>query len=311
MQEVSMLCSRLGTVPRASLALLAWAGLGIHSVSTAAGSEPAPAVRAADALLPVSGVDVRADLELGEVVVGIRTPFGVTPVRPAVFVAQRFNWETQRPDVRAPRALYDLDFSTTIDADPEAAEAVDAAVLLNQGSARLAPGPDAFVFLRHANVRGVQVAPLIRTAEGQLVKGQPVDLDDAGALAGVSVKGHDLHAFAVDLNVWVKQGHVAPDADIMGLVISHDGAPGAGALALAEIVGGDAPLFSVGPGAGGTGGGATPALAFGGVGGAAGSGGGGGGGNDDDSNTEEEVPAPGAGLILGLGLAAAASRRRR
>src|SRR5690606_27158706 len=143
MQEVSMLCSRLGTVPRASLALLAWAGLGIHSVSTAAGSEPAPAVRAADALLPVSGVDVRADLELGEVVVGIRTPFGVTPVRPAVFVAQRFNWETQRPDVRAPRALYDLDFSTTIDADPEAAEAVDAAVLLNQGSARLAPGPDA------------------------------------------------------------------------------------------------------------------------------------------------------------------------
>ncbi len=286
-------------------------------LAAAALSGPALAERgvaAHEALLPVTSVEIRLDLERGEVVTGIRTPFGVTPVRPAEFVARQFDWDAQRATVRAPRAIYDLDFSTGVDTDPEAADPVEAAILLNRGTARLSPGPDAFVFMRNNTVAGVRVAPLIRDANGVLSKGPEVQLDSAGALAPVAVGGQNLFGFAVDLDMWTERGYVPERGDVMGVVVSHDGAPGAGALVIAEIVAGDAPLFSTGPNAVGGGGGAANTFAYGGSGRSAGNAGGGGGSppqNTPDTQIEEEIPAPGAGVVLGLGIAAAASRRRR
>jgi MYXO-CTERM domain-containing protein len=265
-----------------------------------------------EALLPVTAVQIRLDLERGEVITGIRTPFGITPVRPAEFVSRQFDWESQRATQRAPRAIYDLDFSTTIDTDPEASDPVEAAILLNRGTAQLSPGPDAFVFIKNNTVAGVRVAPLIRDANGKLSKGPEVQLDSAGALAPVTVGGQKLFGFAVDLNMWAERGYVPTNGAVMGLVVSHDGAPGAGALVIAEIVAGDAPLFSGGPNGAGGGGGSPLALGLGGGGGISGNA----GGRDTptpppDTDGEEEVPSPGAGLVLGLGLAAAAARRRR
>ncbi|MGP1311084.1 MAG: PEP-CTERM sorting domain-containing protein, partial [Phycisphaerales bacterium] len=275
-----------------------------HAAATTALAERD--LRASDALLPVTNVEVRQDLQRGEVVMGIRTPFGVTPVRPADYVARKYDWQAQRVEIRAPRAIYDIDFSTTIDADPEASDPVETAVLLNRGLARLTPGPDAFVFLKHRDVANVRVAPLLRAVDGTLSRGASVSLDDSGALADVSVSGKNLHGFAVDLDMWVERGLVARDSDIMGLVIAHDGEPGAGTLAIAEIIASDAPLFSVGPNGAGGGGIATLfSLGDAGFRGA----GGGGGGAPGPNNTE--IPAPGAGLLFGLGLAAAAARRRR
>lgn len=262
-----------------------------------------------EAITPVTGVEVRADLQRGEVIVGLRTPFGLTPVRAAEFVAERFDWSRQTTEVRAPRAIYDLDFSTSVETDLENAAPIEAAVILHQGTARLAPGPDAFVFLKTDAVTGVRVAPLLRTAEGTLAKGPEIDLDSAGALTPIRAGGQTLYAFAVDLNMWVERGAIPRNGDIMGLVLSHDATPGTGALAIAEIVAGDAPLFSQGPGAG-TGGGFAGAFSLG-AGGGRGSGGGGGRGGDDPPDNDEEIPAPGAGLILGLGIAAAGARRRR
>ncbi len=268
-------------------------------------------VAAHEALLPVTSVEIRLDLERGEVVTGIRTPFGVTPVRPAEFVSRQFDWDSQRATVRAPRAIYDLDFSTTIDTDPEAADPVEAAILLNRGTARLSPGPDAFIFMKNNTVAGVRVAPLIRDANGTLSKGPEVQLDSAGALSPVAVGGQKLFGFAVDLNMWAERGYVPERGDVMGVVVSHDGAPGAGALVIAEIVAGDAPLFSSGVNGGGGSGGGPLAMGFSGGGRGSGNAGGGGGSPTPDTPEVEEVPAPGAGLVLGLGIAAAASRRRR
>jgi hypothetical protein len=269
----------------------------------------AEGVSASEALLPVTAVQIRLDLERGEVITGIRTPFGVTPVRPAEFVSRQFDWETQRATMRAPRAIYDLDFSTTIETDPEAADPVEAAILLNRGTARLSPGPDAFVFIKNNTVAGVRVAPLIRDANGVLSKGPEVQLDSAGALAPVSVGGQKLFGFAVDLNMWAERGYIPANGDVMGLVVSHDGAPGAGALVIAEIVAGDSPLFSGGPNAAGGGGGAP--LAFGSGGGGISGNPGGREGRPTQTDVEEEIPSPGAGIVLGLGIAAAAARRRR
>lgn len=273
-----------------------------------------------DAILPVTGVDIRLDLERGDVVTGIRTPFGVAPVRQPEFVARKFNWDTQRADIRAPRALFDLDFGTTVASNPEQAEPVETAILLNSGSARLNPGPDAFIFLRGDTVTGVRVAPLLRDERGRLFKGPEVDVDTARDVAPVSIGEHQRFGFGVDLDMWAHRNALPARVSMMGVVVIHDGAPGTGALEIAEIVASESPLFSQGPGGGG-GGGFSEAFSIGGA-GFRGSGAGGGGpapdpfdddddDDPDDDDGETEVPSPGAGLLLGLGIAAAAARRRR
>lgn len=287
---------------RAMVARLAtFAGAALAGAAFAAPGE----FVATNAVLPVTSIELRTDLTQGAVVTGVRTPFGVTPVRPAQFVASRFNWDSQQADLRAPRAIYDLDFNTTIDADPEQAQPVEAAVLLSPGLARLAPGPDAFVFVRTKAVSGVRVAPLLRDDEGHLSKGDEVVLDTDRDLAPVSIDKDELFGFGVDLDAWVQRGRTPAGTRVVGLVITHDGAPGTGSLAIAEIIASDAPLFSQGGGAG-SGGGYAEAFS---IGGGFGNGGGGGGGGNDDG--EEEVPTPGVGLVLGVGMALAASRRRR
>lgn len=272
-----------------------------------------------DAVLPVTGVEIRLDLERGEVVTGIRTPFGVAHVRQPEFVARKFNWDQQRADIRAPRAIYDLDFSTVVETNPEQVEPVEAAILLNSGSARLNPGPDAFVFLRADTVTGVRVAPLLRGADGRLFMGPEVEVDTARDIAPVSIGKHRRFGFGVDLDMWIERNALPSRAGIMGIVVIHDGAPGTGALEIAEIIASESPLVSQGPGGGG-GGGYSEAFSIGGAGFRGASGGGGGGtpdpfDNDDDDEPDDdgetEVPSPGAGLILGIAAAAAAARRRR
>jgi hypothetical protein len=301
-------------IPLGRLAALVAIAASTHQASARSGPlEPI------DAILPVTGVEIRLDLERGEVVTGIRTPFGVAHVRQPEFVARKFNWDNQRADIRAPRAIYDLDFGTVVASNPEQAEPVEAAILLNSGSARLNPGPDAFVFLRADTVTGIRVAPLLRDNAGRLFMGAEVELDTARDIAPVSVGEHQRYGFGVDLDMWIQRDALPAHARVMGLVVIHDGAPGTGALEISEIIASESPLFSQGPGGGG-GGGFSEAFSIGGA-GFRGSGSGGGGpapdpfddddDDDPDDDDETEVPSPGAGLLLGLGIAAAAARRRR
>lgn len=258
---------------------------------------------ARNAFFPVQRVDFRRELEHGDVATVVHTPFGATPTKPAQFVADRFDWEHQRIDTRAPRALYDLDFSTKVEVDPEAATPVETSVLLSSGSVLLSPGPDLFVFCAADAVSGVRVAPLLRTPDGRFAPGQAIEMDSAAHLGRVS---EGVFGFGIDIDAWINAGLIPGNATLMGVVIMHDGQPGSGSLAIIEIVGGDSLLFSEGGGTGG-GGGASGLLSLG-SGGYRGSGGGGGG---EPRDGEDEIPSPGAGLLLGLGLAAAAARRRR
>lgn len=256
---------------------------------------------AARAFLPVGGVDFRADLEQGAIATVVRTPFGSSPTKAPQFVARRFDWDNQRIDIRSPRAIYDLDFSTTVEVNLETAEPVETAVLLSSGSLTLTAGPDVFVFCATDAVSGIRVAPLLRSSDGRFAPGQAIEMDTARAL-GKAREG--VFGFGVDLDAWFSAGLIPDNMTLMGIVISHDGAPGSGSLAILEIVASDSPLFSEGGGAGG--GGAPRALSLGG-----GSGRGSGGSGGDPRTPEDPIPSPGAGLLLGLGLAAAASRRRR
>ena len=67
----------------ARLAAFGW--LASQTLATA-GSNPHAAI---DAILPVTGIEIRLDLSRGEVVTGIKTPFGVAHVRQPEFVARK------------------------------------------------------------------------------------------------------------------------------------------------------------------------------------------------------------------------------